>query len=135
MKGYCAIQKALSLDTQPRSDVPVAASDDQPAFACAHTRMRHRALSLSRGGAARALAAYARRAAQVGVGPFPMKAHCVIEKALSLSARPCSDVPAAAFREQPSFAWAHTRMRHRALSLGRRRSTRAYGMCAPLCAG
>ena len=71
----------LSLGARPCSDVPAAASNEQPACACAHTRSRHCARSLSGGGAARALAARARRAALVGVGPYPMEGHCTSETA------------------------------------------------------
>ena len=52
------------------------------------TGERATARSLSRGGAARAFAAHARRAALVGLGPCPMKAEYAIETALSLSTKP-----------------------------------------------
>ena len=58
-------------------------------------------------------------------GTCSLEAHCAIETALFLGARTCSDVPAAASDDQPAFACAHTRTRYRALSHGRRRSTRA----------
>ena len=117
MEAHCASETALSLGARPCSDVPAAASNEQLTCACAQEKAPLRALSLSGGGAARALAACARRAALVGVGPCPMEAHCASETALSLGARPCSDVPAAASNEQPAFACAHTRKRHaRALS-------------------
>ena len=107
------------------------------AFACSHTRTRHRALShaLSERGAAREFAACARCAAVVEVGPCPINDHSVSEAALSLGARACLDVLATASDEQPAFACAHTRTRHRVLSLGRWRITRAYCMCVSLCAG
>ena len=60
-----------------------------------------------------------------------MEAHCASETALSLDARPRSDVPAAASNEQLSCAYAQAKMRLCALSVGRRRSTRACGVCGP----
>ena len=45
------------------------------------------------------LAARARRAALVGLGSYHSKAHCAHETTLFLGARPCSDVPAAAFNK------------------------------------
>ena len=59
-----------------------------------------------------------------------MKAHCANGTALSLGARPCSDMPAAASNEQMEFACAHTRSRHRTPPLMRSRSTRALATCA-----
>ena len=53
-------------------------------------------LSLSRGGAARALAKRARRAALVGVGACPMEGHYSSKRPLFFGARPRPDVPAAA---------------------------------------
>ena len=99
------------------------------------TRERATARSLSGRSAPRALAACTRRAALVGVVSCPMEAHCASESTLSLGARPCSDVPAVASNEQPAFACAHTRTRQRTLSLGRRRTTRAYGVRALRRAG
>ena len=76
----------------------------------AHVRKENsataRALSLSRGSTAPALAARARRAALVGLGPCPIKTDCASETALSLGARPCSDMPAAASNEQLTCACA-----------------------------
>ena len=51
--------------------------------------------SVSEGDAAYELAARVRRAALVGVGPWPVKAHYASEKALSIRARPCPDMLAA----------------------------------------
>ena len=48
-----------------------------------------------------------------------MEAHCVNETALFFGARPCSDVPAAAFNEQPEFACAPESTPLRELSLSR----------------
>ena len=112
MEAHCASETALSLGARPCSDVPSTASNEQPAFACAHTRTRHWACSLSGGGAARALAARARSTALVIVGSRAMDSHCASEKALSLGARPCSDALSTASNEQPAFACAHTRTRH-----------------------
>ena len=59
---------------------------------------RAHSLSLSGGIAARALPTCARPAALVRVGPYAMEPHCASGTAVSLGARPCSDVPAAAFK-------------------------------------
>ena len=110
-------ETALSLGARPCSDVPAAASNKQQAFARAHMRTRHCALSLSGGGAARALAVWARGAAPIEVGPVLIEANDSSEMTLSLGARPCCDVPAAASNEQQAFAREDTRPRHCALSL------------------
>ena len=81
------------------------------------------------------LAACARHASFVEFGFCRMEAHRTSETALSLGARPCSDVPAVVSNEQPAYACAHTQTRHHALSLGRRRSRRACGVRAPRLAG
>ena len=138
MKAQCPSETALSLGARPRSDVPAAAPNMQLSCACAQGKAPPRALSLSGGGAARALSACARRALLVGVGPCPMEAHRASETALSLGARPRSDVPAAAYNlQQAAFLrmCAGKSATARALSLGKRRSTRACGVRAPRCAG
>ena len=66
-----------------------------------------------------------RRSALGEVGSCPMKTHCASETALLFHARPCSDKLASASNEQLACACAHKPTRHRALSLWRRRSTRA----------
>jgi len=73
----------------------------------AHVRKkkRHRACSLSLEKAQHARLRCV-RAALVGVGPCPMEAHCASETALSLGARPRSDVPAAVSNKQLSCACA-----------------------------
>ena len=83
------------------------------------TRARHCARCLSGGGTARELAARARRAAVVVVGPCSKKGHCTGERPLSFGARPWCDVPAVSTKNQPAFAW-HARARHftRCLSVG-----------------
>ena len=124
-KAPCASETALILGARPRSDMPAAASNEQPAFAREHMRTRHCVLSLSEGGAARALAVCARRAALVGVVLCPVEAHYGSDSVLSLGARPCSDVPVAASNEQPASACAHTPPHHHTHSLGRRRTTHA----------
>ena len=83
MEAHCASETALSLGARPCSDVPIVAFNRQQAFVCALTRTRYRVFFLSGGGAARALAACACRAALVGVGPCPIVVHCVSETALS----------------------------------------------------
>ena len=87
-KGHCTSENAFFSGAMPCSDVPGAVSDEQPACACVQTRSRHRARSVWGGGAARALAARARRAALDVVGPRPMKGHCTSERPLSFGARP-----------------------------------------------
>ena len=47
-KARCTSEAALSHGARSYSDVPAAASSEQPAFACAHTQMRHCVLSLGR---------------------------------------------------------------------------------------
>ena len=104
---------------------------------------RARSLSLSGGSAPRALATCARAAALVGVGPYPMEAHCASGTAVSLGARPCSDVPAAASKRASLLAYVRkSKIRQpRALSLSlslsprRKRSTRACDVRAPRRAG
>ena len=84
-----------------------------------------RALPLSGGGAASALAARARRAAQVGVGPCPLEGHFTSERHLSLGVRPCSDVPNAASnaKQAPRVAG---RRRYCALSFSREEAQHAH---------
>ena len=137
MKTHCASETALSLGAWPCSGNPAATSNEQLTCACEQVKKRHcaRSLSLSGGSAARALVARALAAALVGVGPCPMEAHCASGTALSLGERLCSDMSAAASNEKSEFACAHTRSRHRTLSLRRMRSTRACEVRAPRCAG
>ena len=68
----------------------------QPAFAL-RALARLCAVCLWREGAARAPAACVWRAARAVVAPFQLEEHRTSEKPLSFSARPCSNVPAAAF--------------------------------------
>ena len=98
--------------------------------ACAHTRTRHRALSLGRRRSTRVCSARAAPRWLESVHAL-WKPTAPARRSFSLGARPCSNVPAAASNEQPAFACAHTQTRHRALSLGRRRSIRACGARAP----
>ena len=95
-KVHCTSKEPLPFGARRCFDVPAAASNEQPACACAHTRSRHCARCLSGGGAARALAARARRAALVVVGLCLLKGHCTSEMPLSFGPRPCFDMPAAA---------------------------------------
>ena len=108
---------------------------------------RARSLSLSEGSAARALATFARLAALVGIGSYPMKAHCASGTAVSLGARSCSDVRAAASNEQLTCACAQVKAAQtaRALSLSRKeaqharlrraRATRRAGWSQPMSSG
>ena len=90
-KARCTSEAALSHGARSYSDVPAAASSEQPAFACAHTQMRHCVLSLGRRRSTCACGVRALRAL-VGVGSCLTEAHCASETALFLGARPCSDV-------------------------------------------
>ena len=130
MKAHCPNEMAISLGKRPCSDVPTAASNKQLSCACAQELAPLRALSLSGGGAARALAACARCAALVGVGPCPLEAHCASETPLFLGARPCSVVPAAASNKQLSCACAQEKAPPRALSLSGGSAAGALAACA-----
>ena len=97
-----------------------------------------RALSLSGGSAARALATCARPAALVGVGPYPMSAYCASGMAVSLGARPCSDVRAVSSKRAADLhACTSQNCANcaRSLSLGKKRSTRACDVRTPRRAG
>ena len=72
------------------------------------TRDRTTARSPSGGGAARALAACARPPVLIRVSLYPTEAHWASGTALSVGARPCSDMQAAVSNEQAEFACAHT---------------------------
>ena len=78
MNAHSVSEAALSLGARACLDVPAAAANKQPAFACAHARTRHRMLSLSGGGEARALAACARHFALVEVDLCSLEGYCVI---------------------------------------------------------
>jgi len=97
-----ALWKATAPAGRPSPSVHGRAPTCQPLSSlgevgCACSALaRHCARSLLGGGAARALATCARPTALVGVGPCPMEDHCPSRTSLSLSARPCSDVPALA---------------------------------------
>ena len=134
-EAHCTSETALSLGARPCSNVLAAASNEEPAVAWEHTRTRHRVLSLGRRRTKRACGVSATRAVLVAVDSCPMETYCARGTALSLGARPRSDVPAAASNEQPAFAWAHTRTRHRVLSIGRRRTTRGCRVRASRHAG
>ena len=139
MEAHCACGTALSVAARPCSDVRAAASKravylricvrKKSATACA--------LSLSGRSAARALATCVRPAALVGVGPYPMEAHCASGTALSLGALLCSDVRAAASKRTAYLRMCarKKRLHARSLSLGRKRSTRACDVRAPRRAG
>ena len=124
-EAHCASETALSLGARPQSDVPAAASNKQLSCACAQEKAPPRSLSLSGGGAARALATCARRAALVRVGSCPMGAHCANKTALFVGARLRSDVPAATSNKQVSCVCAQETKRHRARSLCREEAQHA----------
>ena len=128
---------AISLGARPCSDMPAAASTEQLTCACAQVKKRHcvRFLSLGRR-PARALSACARPAALVGVGPCPMEP-------TSPAKRPSRSVhghiPTCQPRPPTSSLLAYMRKENsataRALSLGRKRSTRAFDVRALRRAG
>ena len=92
-----------------------------------------RARSLLGGSAARALATCARRAALVGVGPYPMEAYCASGTAVSLGARLCFDVRAACSKRAADLracASQNCADRARSLSLSGGSAARALATCA-----
>jgi F0F1-type ATP synthase assembly protein I len=98
-KANCASRTAVSLGARPCSDVRAAASKRAAYLRmCQSKKSANRAhsLSLLGGGAARALPTCARRAALADLAPCATEAHCASGTAISLGARPCSDVRAAA---------------------------------------
>ena len=101
----------------------------RPPTSSRFARVRTRAIvrSLWGGGAARTLAARARRAALVVVGPCPMKGHYTSKRPFSFGAKPCCSVRATVSRTARLRVCAHAIAPLRSLSLGRKRSTRACG--------
>ena len=133
-EGHGTGKRPLSFGARLRCDVTAAASNAQPTFAW-RARVRHCARCLLGGGAARALAARARRAALVVVELFTIKGHCTGRRALSFGARPCCDVPATASKAQSACASVLVWALGLALSWERRRSTRVSRARAPHRAG
>ena len=131
MKGHCTGERHLPFGARPQCDVAITTFKKQPAFEW-HARARHCARCLSRGGAARKLAARARRAAPVVVGLGRIQGHCTSEKPLSFGARPWYDVPATASNAK-SAAAREPSAHAPALAVSReiRRSTRACCARAP----
>ena len=82
-QGHCTGERLLSVGARPWCDAPVAASENQPAFAW-HARARHCARCLLVGGAARELAARAHRAALIVAGSCTKQGHCTGVRPLSL---------------------------------------------------
>ena len=95
-EGHGTGKRPLSFGARLRCDVTAAASNAQPTFAW-RARVRHCARCLLGGGAARALAARARRAALVVVALCTIKGHCTGRRAVSFCARPCCDVPSCSY--------------------------------------
>ena len=118
-QGASIGERPLSVGVWTWYDVPAAASQthNQLAFA-RHARARSCARCLSRGGAARELAARARRAVPVVVSACSMKEYCTGERPLSFGALPWCNVPAVATKNQPAFA-RHARARSCARCLSR----------------
>ena len=123
-------ETSLSFGARPCSDVPAAASNEQPALACAHTPTHLRTYSLGRRRTTRACDACARRRAdwtrswldrsqlQQRDGPLP-RCTAVLRRA-SRGLQQAASIRACAHANAPL----------RALSLGRRRGTRACGVSA-----
>ena len=138
--SHCAGEWALSFGTSPWCDVLSAASNSKPPPLVSHGA-RAPALARSRclwgGDAALELAARARRAAVVVVGPHAKQEHCTGERPLLFGASPWCNVVLAASNSKPAPLVLHgvrTPALARSLSLGRRRSTRACCARAP-CRG
>ena len=133
-----AIWKPTAPATRPFPSVNGRALTCQPRppTGSRNSRVRTRDSATARfpsgGCAARALAKFARRAALVRVGPYLKKDYCASETALSLGARPRSDMPAAASNGQLTFACAQEKKRHcaRALSLSGGSAARSLAACA-----
>ena len=116
IQGHCARQRPLSIGARLCSVVTAAASNEQPACACTHARLRH--CALWKGGAAGACGARApRRAGRSRSMQYKRALHQPDLFILSLGARQCSDVLVVASNEHPTCACAHTQSRHCALSL------------------
>ena len=102
-------------------------------FCVTNARARHCAGYLLGGGAARALAPCARRAAMGVVGPCATKCQYTSGRSLLSAVRPWCDVPGAA-STQPAFAW-QTRGRHcigYLLNLGAARALATRARCAAM---
>ena len=91
-KDHCTSERPLPLAAKLWCDVPGEASRTA-GFRVTNARARRCAGGLLGGGAARALATQARRAAVVMVGPCTMKDHCTSERPLQLAAKPWCGVP------------------------------------------
>ena len=90
---------------------------------------RHCARSLWGESAAFALVTCARRAALVGDNPYLMKAYWASRTAVSLVARPCSDVPALVLTSHEVGCACSAFARHYAVSLSRGSAARALATC------
>ena len=84
-QGHYSDERPLSFGTRPWCDMPAAASNNQPSFAC-HARVRHCARCLSEGSAARKFAARARCATLPVPNPCVLKGPATA-RGLSPSAR------------------------------------------------
>ena len=110
MAGPCSIEGhctsgSLTPSVQDRGATCQLQPPTIAGFRVANAWACHCARCLSGGGAAREVAARARRAALVVVGPCTMKGHCTSERPHSFGARPWCDVPAAGSNNQLAFAW------------------------------
>ena len=125
MEAHSASKTALSLGARSRSNVPAAASNKLLSCACAQDKAPPRALSLSREGAARAHAAYAR------VAPLWLGWDFALRRPTAPARRPSPSVhgrnPMCQPRPPTSSFLAHVRKkkRHRARSLSREEAQHA----------
>ena len=126
--GHYTSRKPLSFSARPWCDVPAAASKNEPLSR--GMRKRANALSISQEEIQHARLLFrARRAALVVVGPRAANAHCSSWKPLSSGARPWCDVPAAASKNEPAFAW-HMQARHCGRCLSGGGAVREIAACA-----
>ena len=135
MEGHCAGERPLFFIARPWCDVLDVASNPQSAFAW-HARERHYAGCLSGGSVAREVAARTRRAALIVTSSRTVKEKLHRRKtSLSLRCKITVRRASCGLQSTVTFRVARTRAQLRCLSLGRRRSTRAYRACAPQGAG
>ena len=133
-EGHCAGERPLPFGARPWCDVPAAASNAKPAPLVTR-RTRAGTRCLWREGAPHELAVRARHITLVVVGSCPVKGHCTGERPPSFGPRPWCDVPAAASNAKPAPRVSRSAGVLCSLSLGRRRSTRAFSVRAPCRAG
>ena len=130
LEGRRASDKTLSFGARPWCHTPVLASRAVGLRMCA----RHHTHSLWGGGAVGALATRAGHAARVGFDPPTLEGRRASDRAFPFSARPWLNALALDLRAAGLRMCAREWPPH-ALSVGRRRSTRACRARVPHCAG